>query len=287
MVATVVHHKAPAIAAGMPVDVICAGMYRACSTWQYEVVAHLLERHRSGRRLGYLTAEEYARESRVDVQCRPRKRPAVGDWRVFKSHDADGCFSRAIGQGRAVVVYAYRDVRDVVFSLMHSAADLRAVAPPGDDPPGAGQRPLLDEAAGCPHQRCDRILADRWRRFAELAHRLGVDPADGEAERTRRSSLASNKARTEALPPARTGGRRSQGSVKRPDLRFLDPVALEPRARRQLRLLVRRVNARAEDRPRQAVWPLADGTRLRVAAGACRSGSGRAAASLAAREATA
>ena len=26
-------------------DVICAGMYRACSTWQYEVAAHLVEEH--------------------------------------------------------------------------------------------------------------------------------------------------------------------------------------------------------------------------------------------------
>ena len=29
-------------------DVLCVGMYRACSTWQYEVTAHLTERHRRG-----------------------------------------------------------------------------------------------------------------------------------------------------------------------------------------------------------------------------------------------
>ena len=27
-----------------PFDVLCGGMYRACSTWQYEVAAHLIER---------------------------------------------------------------------------------------------------------------------------------------------------------------------------------------------------------------------------------------------------
>src|SRR3974377_972198 len=32
-----------------PVDIICAGMYRACSTWQYEVVAHLIEEYYDGQ----------------------------------------------------------------------------------------------------------------------------------------------------------------------------------------------------------------------------------------------
>ena len=41
------------------VDIFCSGMYRACSTWQYEVVAHILERRDKGRRLGYLNGEQY------------------------------------------------------------------------------------------------------------------------------------------------------------------------------------------------------------------------------------
>ncbi len=151
MVATVVHHKAPAIAAGMPVDVICAGMYRACSTWQYEVVAHLLEHHRSGRRLGYLTAEEYARESRVDVQCGPRKRPRGGGLEgvqvarrrpLLRPGDRPGASRRGLRLSR-------RSRRGLLADAQ-AQADLRAVAPPGDDPPGAGQRPILDPAAGCP-----------------------------------------------------------------------------------------------------------------------------------------
>ena len=40
--------------------VICAGMYRACSTWQYEVIAHLIESHWNGIRLGYLTGRRFA-----------------------------------------------------------------------------------------------------------------------------------------------------------------------------------------------------------------------------------
>src|SRR3954453_335578 len=91
--------------------VLCAGMYRACSTWQYEVIAHLLERHRAGRRLGYYTGEEFA--------AKYRKGHLDAGWGVLKSHEGDRSFTRAIKDGRALAVYAHRDVRDVVFSLMH------------------------------------------------------------------------------------------------------------------------------------------------------------------------
>ena len=43
-----------------PLDVLCGGMYRACSTWQYEVAAHLIEQYLGGQRLGYFTGEQYA-----------------------------------------------------------------------------------------------------------------------------------------------------------------------------------------------------------------------------------
>ena len=99
-------------------DVICGGMYRACSTWQYEVVGHLVERHLRGERLGYLTGEAYAAHSRV-LQARSPCRRRTAVWRVLKSHDGHRCFARALSSGRALAVYAYRDIRDVVFSLMH------------------------------------------------------------------------------------------------------------------------------------------------------------------------
>ncbi len=91
--------------------VLCAGMYRACSTWQYEVIAHLLERHRKGQRLGYLTGEEFA--------VQDQRTGANPGWGVLKSHEGHESFSRAIASGRAITIYAHRDIRDVVFSLMH------------------------------------------------------------------------------------------------------------------------------------------------------------------------
>ena len=49
-------------------------------------------------------------------------------------------------------------------------------------------------------QRYDEILADPVNAVRELAHHVGIEPADGEAERIAHEySLASNKARAEAL----------------------------------------------------------------------------------------
>jgi hypothetical protein len=186
-------------ATGGPVDVICAGMYRACSTWQYEVVAHLLEHHRGGRRLGYLMPEEYVRlVGRGDGGWTPG--PDQG-WRVFKSHDGDRYFARAIARGRAVAIYAYRDVRDVVFSLMHKRRlKFEELLRQGMIHQVLANDRFWTRQPGVLIQRYDAILADPVGAVRELARHLGIEPAEDEAERIADEySLAANKARTEAL----------------------------------------------------------------------------------------
>src|SRR5262245_2492497 len=74
----------------VPFDVICAGMYRACSTWQYEVAAQLVEHAYLGQRLGYLTGAEYGRLMRADRRSQPSTPAGPKQWRVFKSHEGDG-----------------------------------------------------------------------------------------------------------------------------------------------------------------------------------------------------
>src|SRR5436305_14912782 len=82
---------------GRAMYVFCVGMYRACSTWQYEVAAHLVERHRGGRRLGYLTGDQF--EAMDDA------REDDGRWMVLKSHEEHGQFARALADGRALAIY--------------------------------------------------------------------------------------------------------------------------------------------------------------------------------------
>src|SRR5438552_18948007 len=91
--------------------VFCVGMYRSCSTWQYNVVCRLVERYCSGRRLGFLDGDAFHAQDDAAVADRC--------WLVLKAHDGHERFGEALEHGRARAVYAFRDVRDVAFSLIH------------------------------------------------------------------------------------------------------------------------------------------------------------------------
>jgi hypothetical protein len=177
-------------------DVICAGMYRACSTWQYEVVAHLLERHRDGRRLGYLTGEQYHELVRAQTGSSART-----GWRAFKSHEGDRGFARALSEGRAVAVYAYRDVRDVVFSLMHKRGlSFEQLLRQGMIHQVLANDRFWTHQPNVLIQRYEEILADPIGSVRALADHLVIVLDENEAARIADEySLESNKARTEAL----------------------------------------------------------------------------------------
>jgi hypothetical protein len=87
-------------------------MQRSASTWQYDVVCHLVERHRGCRRLGFFqTGDDFA-----DYL---RSYPGLSAWRVAKTHQHHPLFGELLAAGRAIAVYSFRDLRDVAFSLAH------------------------------------------------------------------------------------------------------------------------------------------------------------------------
>jgi hypothetical protein len=177
-------------------------MYRACSTWQYEVVSHLVEEHLEGERLGYMTSEQYA----VHLKAREIEESNAAEspsrrWCVIKSHDRDPSFARAMFDQRAIAVYAYRDVREVVFSLMHKrGVTFEQLLRQGmlhqvlaNDRFWMGQPDVLA-------QRYEDLLAEPARGVAELARHLGIRiDADEAARIAEFYSHESNRARTEAL----------------------------------------------------------------------------------------
>jgi Sulfotransferase domain len=184
-----------------PIDVICAGMYRACSTWQYEVVAHLLERHCGGRRLGYLTGAQYAGLTRADTARTSRRGEPPDEWRIVKSHEGDRSFARAIAARRAIAVYSHRDVRDVTFSLMHKRGrTFEQVVRDGMIHQILANDQFWTAQPGVLVQRYDDLIADPVAAVSELAHHLGVAIEPGEVgEIARLYSAEANRARTAAL----------------------------------------------------------------------------------------
>jgi hypothetical protein len=182
-------------------DVICCGMYRACSTWQYEVVAHLVEQYKGGQRLGYLSGERYRTLTRPAAATVRNATSVDASWRVVKSHDRDRSFSRALADGQALAVYAYRDVRDVVFSLMHKRGmTFEQLLRQGmihqiiaNDRFWMAQPNLLV-------QRYEDLLIDPTAGVMELAHHLEIRLDERDAARIAGEySQESNKARTDAL----------------------------------------------------------------------------------------
>lgn len=87
--------------------VLCAGMLRACSTWQYLIVRHIVEANLGGLDCGYADAlclEEFSRADNV--------------WRCAKIHDPAPIVEDIFAPERSVVFYTHRDLREVVYSLM-------------------------------------------------------------------------------------------------------------------------------------------------------------------------
>ncbi len=180
------------------IDVICCGMYRACSTWQYEVIAHLVEQYCDGTRLGYLTGAQYKALLRREV---PASLESTRCSRVLKSHEGDRVFARTLAAGRAVAVYAYRDVRDVVFSLLHKRKlSFEQLLRQGMIHQILANDRFWSRQPGVLIQRYEDLLCAPAEGVLALARHIGLDLDLADAERIAgRYSQESNRARTAAL----------------------------------------------------------------------------------------
>jgi hypothetical protein len=145
-------------------NVICAGMFRAASTWQHHVAAALLPGHHDH---GF---------------CKDGGTYAVlplHDCRIVKTHDRSLVYTHVLGgYPHALAIYAYRDLRDVVYSLMFKNA-----APFEDVVGMLGEIVRNDffwrSQPNTIVQRYETIVVDPYRAVSDLAMFLEAD-ADSE-----------------------------------------------------------------------------------------------------------
>lgn len=157
--------------------VVCAGMYRACSTWQYDVAAHLVERHRRGLRLGYMDPRAFA-------AWLPALPQSGRDWWVIKAHEGSPLLCRALATGQALALGAHRDLRDVVFSMLRK----RQQSFDTFVREGMVHQILVNDRfwsgrPGVVSQRYEDVVTDPERAVAELAGHLGIGLGPGETAR--------------------------------------------------------------------------------------------------------
>jgi hypothetical protein len=175
--------------------VFCAGMPRSGSTWQYQIVSHLLEEYRGGVRGGFLERSEDF--ERIEEQTAGR-----APWLTLKTHNGYPPYAQALREGRALAVYSFRDLRDVAFSLMHK---MRL----GFDEV-VRERFLLEQCLNDHHfwtalpnvlcQRYEDIMHDPTGCVKEIAAFLDLPMTDGEAVRLAALySLEANRVRAQQL----------------------------------------------------------------------------------------
>lgn len=181
-------------------EVLCVGMYRACSTWQYNICAELVERKMGGDRLGFVEGGRY--QSLGDE--------ADGRWRVLKAHEGHEAFARVLREGRARAVYSRRDLRDVTFSLMHkfSKSFDEVVAPGGMLEICLQMDRFWPSLPNVLCQNYERIVADPVGAILQIADHLEFDISAAEAqELAEEFSTARNRERVDRLArELRAGG---------------------------------------------------------------------------------
>lgn len=90
--------------------VFCAGMIRSGSTLQYQLASSIIEHAGLGRRVKYVP------EANFDAVLRDN--PGNAELKVFKAHICTSSMADLCHCGSAVVLYCYRDIRDVAVSAL-------------------------------------------------------------------------------------------------------------------------------------------------------------------------
>jgi len=94
--------------------IFCGGMRRSGSTVQFQLTAALVEAAGKGRRIEWVKPDEFGklRKQHADDTA----------WKVFKTHKCTDKVAKEFERQNAAGVYVFRDLRDVVVSVMRKYA---------------------------------------------------------------------------------------------------------------------------------------------------------------------
>jgi hypothetical protein len=120
---------------------------------------------------------------------------------VLKSHEGARSFSQALESGQALAVYVYRDLRDVIFSLIHKrGASFRQLLRQGMIHQLLANDRFWRQQSGVLVQRYEDLVDDPITGVVQLARHLGLGVVRREAAAIAEEySLASNRTRIETL----------------------------------------------------------------------------------------
>jgi hypothetical protein len=172
--------------------VICCGMYRSGSTWQYLVASELVEGRGLGQRQGFFPDPEsidptWVHDDLLHVLKVPDFHPAFGDM---------------LQAGSAKAVYSYRDVRDVICSYMRKARTSfdETIQPGGILPKVLDSFYRWTSTSGILIQKYSLIEAGPAEAVLQIGSHLGIALDRREAESISGTySREANYGRTQAL----------------------------------------------------------------------------------------
>jgi Sulfotransferase domain len=170
--------------------VLCCGMLRAGSTWQYLVASDLVERRLGGRRAGFAGLHLIREAYQKALDKKPR---------IIKMHDWDPAWSSLLSEDGARGLYAYRDLRDVTFSMMHKRAwSFERVIESGFLKRVIANDAFWRSQPNVLVQRYEAIIADYATAVREIALHLAVPVSAQECARIAASfSISRNRQRLE------------------------------------------------------------------------------------------
>jgi len=90
--------------------IFCCGAPRSGSTLQYNIAATLVERSHLGKRIGYINPIDFDKIQKLHKN--------VDSYLVLKCHELSESMISEVKTNNAFVLYTYRDVRDVVVSMI-------------------------------------------------------------------------------------------------------------------------------------------------------------------------